>query len=145
MHNTNKNGERVPLITKSFRFSASHQYGNRAWSDRKNREVFGDDVRLHGHDYSLEVTVKGRVDPDTGFVADLNKLKKVVSDEVIDVVDHSVIDQDIAWFRGKQPSCENMVIWIWERIQSRLGDLTLYRVRLRETPTIYADYFGPEE
>lgn len=135
----------MPLITKSFRFSASHQYGNPVWNDRKNREVFGDDVRLHGHDYTLEVTVKGKVNPDTGFVVDLGDLKNVVIRKVVDVLDHCVIDQDIPWFEGKQPSCENLVIWIWEQIEPELGDATLFRVRVRETPTIYADYFGPEE
>lgn len=135
----------MPLITKSFRFSASHQYGNPGWSEKKNREVFGHDVRLHGHDYEVEVTVKGRVDQDTGFVANLAGLKQLVSERVINVLDHCVIDQDIPWFRDKQPSSENLVIWIWEQIEPGLGDLTLYRVRVRETPTIYADYFGPED
>ncbi|MFQ6616405.1 MAG: 6-pyruvoyl tetrahydropterin synthase family protein [Fidelibacterota bacterium] len=134
----------MPFITKSFRFSASHQYGNPAWSLGKNREVFGHDVRLHGHDYDLEVTVKGRVDPETGFVANLVDLKIIVSEKVLDVLDHCVIDQDIPWFEGKQPSCENLVIWIWEQIEPAMENVTLHRVRVRETPTIYADYFGPE-
>lgn len=135
----------MPYITKSFRFSAAHQYGLPDWSEKKNRDVFGDDVRLHGHDYMLEVTVKGRVDPETGFVVNLRELVAIVKRRVIEPLDHSTIDRDIPWFQGKQPSAENMVVWIWGQINAKLKGCTLHRIRLRETPTIYADYFGPDD
>ena len=135
----------MPLITKSFNFCAAHQYGHSDWGDDKNREVFGDDANLHGHNYTLEVTVKGEPDLDTGFVLDLGHLKKIVTEKVISVMDHSVIEKDIPWFKGKQPSTENMVIWIWGLLDPEIKSGKLHRIRMRETPTIYTDYFGPEE
>ncbi|MFQ6674230.1 MAG: 6-pyruvoyl tetrahydropterin synthase family protein [Fidelibacterota bacterium] len=134
----------MPHITKVFKFSAAHQYGNPRWSEEKNREVFDKDVQIHGHDYTLEVTVGGKINPDTGFVVDLRELKRIVNEKVVVPMDHSVIEKDLPWFRGKQPSTENMVIWIWEQIEPELGNVALQRVRLRETSTIYSDYFGPE-
>jgi len=135
----------MPLVTKSFHFCAAHQYGHGDWSEEKNREVFGDDAGMHGHNYTLEVTVKGSPDPETGFVIDLGHLKRVVNEKVVSVMDHAVIEQDIPWFAGKQPSTENMVIWIWGLLEPEMKSGKLHRIRLRETPTIYTDYFGPEE
>lgn len=135
----------MPLVTKSFHFCAAHQYGHGDWSEEKNREVFGDDAGMHGHNYTLEVTVKGSPDPETGFVIDLGHLKRVVNEKVVSVMDHAVIEQDITWFAGKQPSTENMVIWIWGLLEPEMKSGKLHRIRLRETPTIYTDYFGPEE
>lgn len=135
----------MPFVTKIFKFCAAHQYWNTSWSEEKNREVFGEDVRPHGHNYSLEITVSGEIDQDTGFIIDLNELKRLVNTRVIDLIDHATIEKDIPQLRGKQPSTENMVIWVWNQIEPELEDVTLHRVRLRETPTIYTDYFGPDE
>lgn len=135
----------MPFVTKVFNFCAAHKYWNDSWSEEKNREVFGKDVRTHGHNYSLEITVSGKIDPDTGFIVDLSELKRVVNMKVIDLIDHSTIEKDIPQLRDKQPSTENMVIWIWNQIEPELKEAALHRVRLRETPTIYTDYFGPEE
>ena len=134
----------MPYITKKFKFCAAHQYWNIDWDAEKNREVFGEDSRLHGHNYTLEVTVKGVPDPDTGFVTDLGKIKKLVNKKIIDVIDHSTIEKDIPWFKDKQPSTENMVIWMWNEIEPEITPGQLHRIRLVETPTIYTDYFGPE-
>ena len=132
----------MPYITKSFHFSAAHQYGRGEWSEKKNRDVFGDDIRLHGHNYSLEVTVKGAINPETGFVVNLGELTTLVKKRVIKILDHSTIEKDIPWFLGKQPSTENMVIWIWDQLEPELMTGKLHRIRLRETPTIYTDYYG---
>ena len=75
---------------------------------------------------------------------DLGHLKKVVNEHVIQHVDHSQIEVDIPWFKGKQPSTENMVIWMWDQIAANLTNGSLYQIRLQETPTIYTDYFGPQ-
>ncbi|MFQ6608733.1 MAG: 6-pyruvoyl tetrahydropterin synthase family protein [Fidelibacterota bacterium] len=135
----------MPYVTKSFHFCAAHQYGHEEWSAAKNQEIFGEDASMHGHNYTLEVTVQGQPATDTGFVIDLGYLKKVVHDKVLAVIDHAVIEKDIPWFAGKQPSTENMVMWIWELLESEIKSGKLYRIRLRETPTIYTDYYGPEE
>lgn len=135
----------MPYLTKSFRFSAAHRYAVKEWGEARNFETFGDDVRLHGHDYVLEVTVRGKVDPLTGFVADLKALKDVVGRSVIDHLDHAVIEQEIPWFKTRQPSSENLAVWIWNQLEEKVGRGRLFRIRVRETPTIYADYYGEGE
>lgn len=134
----------MQFLTKSFYFCAAHQYGHDNWSEEKNVQVFGPDVKVHGHNYTLEVTVKGEVIPETGFIVDLGHLKKIVKENVINVMDHSQIEKEIPWFVNKQPSSENMVVFIWEIIEPKLKDVKLHRVRLIETPTIKTDYYGPD-
>ena len=133
-----------PLITKVFYFCAAHQYGHANWSEDKNLEVFGPDAKVHGHNYELEITVTGAIDSKTGFIIDLGELKKIVDEKVINVLDHCQIETDIPWFNGKQPSSENMVMFIWEQISNKIGNARLYRIRLKETPTIFTDYYGPQ-
>ena len=131
-----------PYITKVFHFCAAHQYGQSDWSNEKNKEVFGPDARVHGHNYKLEVTVTGNINPDTGFLIDLGELSEIVNKNVLQKLDHSQVEKDIEWFRGKQPSSENMVIFIWEEISKHLKSANLHRIRIVETPTIYTDYYG---
>ena len=132
------------ILNKVFHFCAAHRYGNPDMSDGENLAAFGEDLRLHGHNYELTISVTGEVNPATGFLADLGHLKEVVKSKVISKVDHSQIEEDIPWFEGKQPSTENMVVWIWEQIADELQDCRLHRIRLQETPTIYTDYYGPK-
>lgn len=131
-----------PYITKVFHFCAAHQYGNSKWSDKKNKEVFGPDAKVHGHNYKLEVTVTGEINPDTGFLIDLGELSKIVNDNVLSKLDHSQFEKDLPYFKDKQPSSENLVIFIWEEISKRLTGAKLYRIRIVETPTIFTDYYG---
>ncbi len=134
----------MQFLTKTFYFCAAHQYGHADWTIEKNLEVFKEDAKVHGHNYTLEVTVKGDVNPETGFIVDLDELKQLVEDEIIHVLDHSQIEKDIPWFSGKQPSSENMVVFIWETIEEKIKDAKLHRIRLIETPTIKTDYYGPD-
>ena len=131
-----------PFLTKVFYFNAAHQYGHDDWSDDKNWEVFGPDSKVHGHNYTLEVMVTAEVDKDTGFIVDLGHLKEVVNNNVINILDHTQFEKEVKWFNDKQPSSENLVIFIWSQIEPYLNDVTLYRIRLHETPTIFTDYYG---
>ncbi len=131
-----------PLITKVFHFCAAHQYGHSDWSDEKNKEVFGPDARVHGHNYKLEVTVTGDINPETGFLIDLGELSTIVNDHVLSKLDHSQFEKDLPWFKDKQPSSENLVIFIWEEISKHLKGAKLHRIRIVETPTICTDYYG---
>lgn len=131
------------FLTKVFTFCAAHQYGNKKWTDKENWDVFGKDTRVHGHNYTLHVTVTGDINPDSGFLVDLGHLKKIVNEHVVDVLDHSQFDKDIPWFKGKQPSTEILVVFIWEEIIKHLEGCILHRIRIEETPTIYTDYYGP--
>jgi len=132
------------VINKIFSFCAAHKYGSSALSEAENQAAFGKDLQVHGHNYELTISVTGEVNPDTGFIVDLGHLKKVVNEHIIQHVDHSQIELDIPWFKGKQPSTENMVVWMWEQIAPHLESGSLRRIRLQETPTIYTDYSGPQ-
>jgi 6-pyruvoyltetrahydropterin/6-carboxytetrahydropterin synthase len=132
-----------PIITKKYHFCASHKYGNADWSEEKNLEVFDKDYNTHGHNYILEVSVTGSIDPGSGWLVDLKKLGQIVKKYVVNVLDHSQIEEDIEWFKGKQPSSENILVWAWDEIAPRLERGTLHRLRLVETHSIYTDYYGP--
>ncbi|MBL50843.1 MAG: 6-pyruvoyl tetrahydrobiopterin synthase [Candidatus Marinimicrobia bacterium] len=132
-----------PIITKKYHFCASHKYGNSDWSDEKNLEVFGKDYNNHGHNYVLEVSVTGPINQDSGWLVDLKAMGQIVKKRVVNVLDHSQIEEDIPWFQGKQPSSENILVWAWEEIAPRLPQGELQRLRLVETHSIYTDYFGP--
>ena len=131
-----------PFLTKVFYFNAAHQYGHDDWSDDKNWEVFGPDSKIHGHNYTLEVMVTAEVNDETGFIVDLGQLKEIVNNNVINILDHSLFDKEVEWFNDKQPSSENLVIFIWSQIEPSLDGVTLHRIRLHETPTIFTDYYG---
>ena len=134
-----------PIITKRYHFCASHKYGNDSWSEEKNLEVFGKDYNTHGHNYVLEVSVTGPIDAGSGWLVDLPTLNKIVKRKVVDVLDHSQIEKDVEWFKDKQPSSENLLLWIWDQIFDKITDCKLHRIRLVETHSIFNDYYGPFE
>ncbi len=131
-----------PIITKKYHFCASHKYGNTYWSEQKNLEVFGKDYNNHGHNYVLEVSIKGPVNPETGWLIDLGELNEIVKSNVVDILDHSQIEEDIEWFKDKQPSSESILIWAWDKIEPLIERGKLYRLRLIETHSIHTDYYG---
>ena len=136
----------MPHITKQFKFCAAHKYWNSSWSDEKNKEIFEDDVKIHGHNYLLDITIKGQISKESGFIINISELKKIVNEHVIRYLDHSQIQEDVDWFEDKQPSTENLVIYIWNQISPHIQNpAQLFKVKLRETPTIYTEYYGPEE
>ena len=132
-----------PIITKKYHFCASHKYGNDSWSKEENIKVFGKDYNTHGHNYILEVSVTGPIDPGSGWLIDLQTLNKLVKKKVVNVLDHSQIEIDIQWFKDKQPSSENILIWIWDEIANEIESGALHRLRLVETHSIHTDYYGP--
>jgi len=136
----------MPFITKQFKFCAAHKYWNENWDHDKNFKVFGDDIRVHGHNYVLDITITGPINRDSGFIYDIEEIKEIVQNKVISVLDHSQIQSDIKWFEGKQPSTENLVLFIWEKVSPEIRKpAKLYKIKLRETPTIFTEYFGPEK
>ena len=135
----------MPYITKQFKFCAAHKYWNDNWTHEENYKVFGKDIKIHGHNYILDVTLTGPINDDSGFVFDIQKLKTIVNEHVISFLDHSQIQKDVDWFKGKQPSTENLVLFIWESITPHIKNpALLYKIKLRETPTIFTEYYGPE-
>ena len=130
-------------LTKQYKFCAAHRYWNDNWTEEKNLEVFGDDVRIHGHNYILSITLKGNINEESGFIIDLQKLNDIVKEKIINVFDHSQIEKDIPWFKNKQPSTENMVVYIWNQLVNIIpSNAQLHCIKLRETPTIFSEYYG---
>ena len=132
-------------ITRRLHFCAAHRLCRPDWSDEKNRQVFGNcaNENWHGHNYELDVTIVGPVDPETGYVMDLKDLKDLVNERVVDDLDHRNLNLDVAWLDGVIPSTENLAVKIWERIAPHVpAPSVLDRVVLWETPRHWVEYRG---
>jgi 6-pyruvoyltetrahydropterin/6-carboxytetrahydropterin synthase len=131
-------------LTRKLEFSASHLYHNPALSAEENRRIFGkcNNPNGHGHNYTLEVTVRGDVDPRSGFVVDLRELKDILNREVMDALDHRFLNKEVPEFRDQIPTTENLSIAIWQRLEPKLRVARLHRVRLYETPDLFVDVYG---
>jgi len=135
----------MPYLTKQYKFCAAHRYWNPNWDDDKNFSIFGEDIKIHGHNYILDITINGPINPDSGFLIDIFVLNEIVDKYVISIMDHSQIEKDIGWFQDRQPSTENMVVFIWDQIVSKIPKpAKLHSIKLRETPTIFTKYYGPK-
>ncbi|MGQ0563430.1 MAG: 6-pyruvoyl trahydropterin synthase family protein [Gemmatimonadota bacterium] len=132
-------------VTRRVHFSAAHKLGRAEWSAEQNRAVFGlcASENWHGHNYELDVTVAGEIEAETGFVYDLKRLRELVEQLVIDDVDHRNLNLDVPWLAGVNPTTENLVVGIWNRLVGRLpGGVKLERLVLWETPRNYVEYDG---
>jgi 6-pyruvoyltetrahydropterin/6-carboxytetrahydropterin synthase len=132
------------LITRRYRFSASHRLHSAELSEAENVATFGDcnNPSGHGHDYRLDVTVRGRVDPATGLAANHQALDATVRSEVVQRYHYRNLNDDLPEFAQAVPTSENIVRTIWDRLEKRLGEGTLYRVALGETRDNHFEYFG---
>ena len=131
-------------VTRRVHFNAAHRLHNPAESDEWNRETFGpcNNPNYHGHNYELEVTVEGTIDPATGYVIDIAVLKQLVDERVSTRLDHRNLNLDVAWFRDRIPSAENIALFCWEALVTSLPAGRLQRIRLWETPRNYVEYTG---
>jgi 6-pyruvoyltetrahydropterin/6-carboxytetrahydropterin synthase len=134
------------FVTRQVHFNAGHRLHNPARSRKWNERTFGPCAYPggHGHNYVLEVTVRGLPDPATGYVIDLGVLKKILRRAVVDPCDHRNLNTDVGFLRGVIPSAENLAVAFWNRIEPRLTAGRLHCVRLHETPRNFAEYFGPD-
>jgi 6-pyruvoyltetrahydropterin/6-carboxytetrahydropterin synthase len=135
------------FLTRRATFSASHFYWNDSWPAEKNERVFGRCANRngHGHNYTLEVTVAGEPDPVTGFVVDLKWLKEVMGREVLAAYDHKHLNLDVPEFKNAIPTTENIAIAVWKRLEpvvTAARGARLSRIRIYETPEIFAEYRG---
>ena len=132
------------LLTRKAEFSAAHYYWNDAWSPEENARVFGKCANRngHGHNYTLEVTVAGEIDPVTGFVVDLKELKNILEREVVSVYDHRNLNLEVPEFAARIPTTENIAVAIWNRLDGKIPNAKLHRVRVYELADLFADYYG---
>jgi 6-pyruvoyltetrahydropterin/6-carboxytetrahydropterin synthase len=135
-------GPPTVTVTRRFTFSAAHRYGRPEWSDAENRARFGPLATIHGHTYTLDVTLRGPVDPRTGMVVDLEELKRVVAETVLARFDHAFLNDDAAFSPGTLPTTENLVGVVWDLLAAKLGADRLAGLRLWEDPTLYVEYRG---
>jgi 6-pyruvoyltetrahydropterin/6-carboxytetrahydropterin synthase len=135
------------FLTRKAEFSAAHFYWNDAWSQEQNEQKFGKCANRngHGHNYTLEVTVAGEVDPISGFVVDLKELKDILEREVVSVYDHRHLNFEVPEFQSRIPTTENIAISIWQRLDGKTPNAKLHRVRVYEMPDLFADYYGEHD
>ena len=131
-------------VTKRVEFSAAHRLFNPEYSEETNEEVYDkcNNYYGHGHNYKLEVTIKGMPDPDIGYVIDLKKLKKLINDEIVSKVDHKHLNFDVEFLNGVIPTVENLAIIFWNILKTKLPTGELHRIRIYETENSFVDYFG---
>ena len=135
-------------VIRKEHFNAAHRLFNPAWTEEKNKEVFGlcANNNWHGHNFELIVTVKGLPDPDTGFVYDLKQLGDLIKSEIIDKVDHKNLNLDVDFMEGKLASCEILVMEFWKilapKIKETSSSAILYKIHLIETNKNSVEYYG---
>ncbi|MEJ2009282.1 MAG: 6-carboxytetrahydropterin synthase [Acidobacteriota bacterium] len=133
-------------LTKRYRFSASHRLHNDALSAEENARVFGkcNSPYGHGHNYVIDVTVCGPVDPATGMVMDLTVLDQAVEQDILDRFDHTYLNLDVPNFEGKVPTTENLCVEIYHLLRQRLeaseGSARLEKIRLEETSSNFFEF-----
>lgn len=132
------------FVTRIAEFSAAHRLYNPTFSDQQNEDVFDKCNNLygHGHNYVLEVTVKGLPDPATGYVIDLKLLKRVLDERIIDLVDHKHLNFDVDFLRGVIPTVENLCVAFWNQLVDHLPSGELHSIKVWESDHNVAEYFG---
>lgn len=135
------------LLTRRERFNAAHKLYQEEWTEEQNVEVFGKcaNKNWHGHNYELFVTVKGEIDPLTGFIIDLKRLSDVLQEKIVEVLDHKNLNLDVPFLKGKMASTEVLAVSIWNEIEADVIHLgaELHSVKLTETENNFVEYFGP--
>ena len=130
-------------VTRRVHFNAAHRLHAAELSDEENRRLFGpcNNPNYHGHNYELDISVEGSVDPVTGFVADLSVIKRIAEETVVSALDHKNLNLDVPAFAHRNPTAENIVMVIWDMLVDRVPG-RLVRLELWETPRNRAVYEG---
>jgi 6-pyruvoyltetrahydropterin/6-carboxytetrahydropterin synthase len=131
-------------VTRRLHFNAAHRVHNPALSTADNVALFGkcNNPNWHGHNYTLEVSVTGPIDPRTGYVIDLAVLRDLVDRELVSHLDHKNLNLDVPFLAGTNPTTENLVVACWRVLAPRVAPGTLTRLRLWETENNYVEYTG---
>ncbi len=131
-------------VYRKSHFNAAHRLYRKDWDDAKNQSVFGkcNNPNFHGHNYELEVGITGEINSETGFLIDIEKLKKIIKEEVEDYLDHKNLNVDIPEFKNLNPTMENISVLIWNKLRNRLEEHYQISVKLYETPRNFVVYTG---
>ncbi|KAF2519739.1 6-carboxytetrahydropterin synthase [Flavobacterium salilacus subsp. salilacus] len=131
-------------VSRKAHFNAAHRLYRPDWTEERNDAVFGkcNNPNFHGHNYELIVSVTGDIDPETGYVIDIKVLKDIIKDQVEDAFDHKNLNLDVPEFADLNPTAENIVVVIWNRIRKRIDVAMELEVVLYETPRNFVTYKG---
>ena len=131
-------------ISRKAHFNAAHRLYRADWSMEKNDSVFGkcNNPNFHGHNYDLIVSVTGEMDPETGYVMDIKILSDLIKAEIEDVFDHKNLNLDVPEFKDLNPTAENIVVVIWNKLRSKIKSENDLEVVLYETPRNFVTYKG---
>lgn len=135
-------------ITRKEHFNAAHRLYRDDWSEEKNYKVFGKcaNKNWHGHNFEIYVTVKGKPNPETGFIIDLKDLGKIINEFIIEKLDHKNLNLDVDFMKGKMPSIENLAVSVWKELLPHITEQNclLHCIKIIETENNYVEYFGEE-
>ncbi len=133
-------------VHRKAHFNAAHRLYNKDWSDYKNEAVVGkcNNPHFHGHNYELIVSVKGEIDPITGYVMDMKILKDLIKTEVEDAFDHKNLNLQVPEFKDLNPTAENIAVVIWNKLEAQLKDNLELTITLYETPRNFVTYNGKD-
>lgn len=131
-------------VNRKAHFNSAHRLYNSEWTDARNAVVFGkcSNPNYHGHNYELIVGVTGEIHAETGFVMDMKLLKKIIETEIIDVFDHKNLNEDVEDFKTLNPTAENIVVVIWNRIRPKIETKLELSITLYETPRNFVTFSG---
>jgi len=129
-------------VFRKEHFNAAHRLHNPSWDESKNDEIFGkcNNPSFHGHNYELIVRLTGEVDPDTGYVYDMKKLSDLIKAEILERFDHKNLNLDVEEFKKLNPTAENIVVVIYNRLRSKIADELDLSVKLFETERNFVEY-----
>jgi 6-pyruvoyltetrahydropterin/6-carboxytetrahydropterin synthase len=135
------------IVTARLDFSSAHRLNNPERDPEWNRRTYDKcfNPAGHGHNYIIQVSVKGKVNPDTGMVIDLKKLKDIMRARVVDRVDHRNLNEDVDFLRGVVPTAENLARCFWQQLAPAIEEGTLYEIVLQETERNSVVYRGEDE
>ena len=131
-------------VSRKAHFNAAHRLYRKDWSDEKNDVIFDkcNNPNFHGHNYELIASVTGEIDQETGYVIDVKILKDIIKSEIEDAFDHKNLNLDVPEFKDLNPTAENIVVVIYNKIKSKLDNKLKLEVTLYETPRNFVSYSG---
>lgn len=134
-------------VYRKAHFNAAHRLYRKDWDNAKNKAVFGkcNNPNYHGHNYELEVGITGKINPETGFLIDMEQLKKIIKEEIEDYLDHKNLNLDIPEFKELNPTMENIAVLIWNRLRKQIENRFQISVKLFETPRNFVLYTGKSQ
>jgi 6-pyruvoyltetrahydropterin/6-carboxytetrahydropterin synthase len=131
-------------VHRKAHFNAAHRLYRKDWDDQKNQNIFGkcNNPNFHGHNYDLTVSVKGDIDPETGFVIDMKLLKDIIASEIEEYLDHKNLNVEVEEFKSLNPTAENIAVVIWDKLRPKLKETLELSITLYETPRNFVTYNG---